>query len=1036
MIIATFIENDYGTPAAKNIVYESWWFEFIMLFLILNFIYNIPRYQLFKKEKLPVLIFHLSFVLIFLGGAISRYISFEGIMKIREGNYSNEIITDRCFFKLQIFNPENPVIYHDIDYQLSPLSKNFKHTYLYNNKKIEIKTLDFIPHAKDSLKEDIRGKKTLEIISTGKNGRKNYFLIENNYINLNGIFIGYNILEKKFDGINLIETSKKKLFIKSNIVGNSMMMTSQNHEKIIPNNPQKLNLNTLYSFNNTQFVIPKNSRKGIVVHYEGDKKKDASNDDLIVMKITYDKVSKIIKFNGGKGNTGFQVKIKMNNIIMGVGYGSKIIQTPFDLKLRDFQIEKYPGSNYPSSYASEITVIDGKNSFNYRIFMNKMLDYKGFRFFQASFDSDEKGTILSVNHDFWGTTITYIGYFFLFSGIFLIPFWKGTRFRKLMKQLYLINQSKKITIILLLFSSLFIFSKNQDNEIINPSFHQTTKKFKTDYFSSNSLKSKYCFDKNHVNKFGSILVQDFEGRIIPINTLALQLLRKISKKDNFNGMSANEWLLAISIDPITWTYIPMIKIGNKASHNLLKKIHANTNRYTTFINLFPLNNQGEPHFILHNEFQKAFSKMPKEQNHDDKEIIEINEKIIIIQNLISNQYLKFIPIKNHPNNLWTSWINSNFEINEEAKNLINPYLNSVIQANINKNWKKCDQELYKILNFQKKWGKKVYPSKTKIKLEIFYNKINLFFHLLIFYSIIGGLLVIFSFLEILIFKKKKLQLIKNGIKFLLFLLFIGFLFHFLGLILRWYISGHAPWSNGYEAIIFISWIGILAGLILYKNSNTFIPSAGCLVAVIMMGFAYGGEGLNPQITPLVPVLKSYWLMIHVAIITSSYGFFSLSALIGSIVLLLFILLKPSKSKKLIKELSITNELSLTIGLFLIIIGTFLGGVWANETWGRYWGWDPKETWAFISIIVYAFVVHASLIPQLRGFFIFNFMSLIAFSSIIMTYFGVNYYLSGLHSYAKGDPIPIPNWIYYTLTFVSLLSIISYISFRKKFKFNE
>ena len=248
----------------------------------------------------------------------------------------------------------------------------------------------------------------------------------------------------------------------------------------------------------------------------------------------------------------------------------------------------------------------------------------------------------------------------------------------------------------------------------------------------------------------------------------------------------------------------------------------------------------------------------------------------------------------------------------------------------------------------------------------------------------------------------------------------------LALAVRWYLSGHAPWSNGYEAIIFISAVGVLSGVLLYRNRNAFIPAAGALVAMIMMGFAHGGSMLDPQITPLEPVLKSYWLMVHVGIITSSYGFFGLSAVLSVISLVLFSVRPTNKIEHSIKELTIVNEIALTVGIFSLTVGTFLGGMWANESWGRYWSWDPKETWAFISVIFYAAVLHLRLVPKLRGKLTFNIASLWAIWSIIFTYFGVNYYLSGLHSYAAGDPIPIPAWIYITAAGMLILSFTAYI----------
>jgi cytochrome c-type biogenesis protein CcsB len=258
--------------------------------------------------------------------------------------------------------------------------------------------------------------------------------------------------------------------------------------------------------------------------------------------------------------------------------------------------------------------------------------------------------------------------------------------------------------------------------------------------------------------------------------------------------------------------------------------------------------------------------------------------------------------------------------------------------------------------------------------------------------------------------------------------------HFFGLIGRWYISGHAPWSNGYEAIMFISWVGITAGYILYRNSNALIPAAGYMVAVIMMGFAHGGSQLDPQITPLVPVLKSYWLIVHVAVIVSSYGFFALSMIIG-IIVLFFYIVSNKKSFELhndttLKELTIVSEMSLTIGLLALTVGNFLGGIWANESWGRYWSWDPKETWAFISIMVYAFVLHMRLVPGLRSRYAYHLAAMFAFCSMVMTYFGVNYYLSGLHSYAAGDPVPVPAWVYISLAAMVTLGILAYIKYKK------
>ena len=174
-------------------------------------------------------------------------------------------------------------------------------------------------------------------------------------------------------------------------------------------------------------------------------------------------------------------------------------------------------------------------------------------------------------------------------------------------------------------------------------------------------------------------------------------------------------------------------------------------------------------------------------------------------------------------------------------------------------------------------------------------------------------------------------------------------------------------------------------------------------------------------------------MIHVAVIVASYGPFTIGMILGIVALFLTILSNKKNRKKMsikLEELTIVNELSITIGLTMLTIGNFLGGMWANESWGRYWGWDPKETWALISILIYAFVLHMRLIPKLRGNWLFNLMSIIAFASIMMTYFGVNFYLVGLHSYASGDKVITPNFVYWSIVFVFVLGILS------KYKYNK
>lgn len=1078
MAYATFLENDYGTPTAKALIYEAKWFELIMFLLILNFIGNIGRYRLWKREKWPVLVFHLAFVLIFIGGAITRYISFEGTMHIREGETSNEIVTDKNFLKVQIEEKGDVLNYKDIPYLMSPLHKDLEATYDFHGKQVKVVAKEYVQRKKDSLLADPNGAEYLHLVSTGQTGRQNIFIKPGETKSINGTLVTFN---RAIEGAVEFKNEGGKLFIKTPVDASYMTMATQATGTTVKDEFQPLTLRSLYSINELKLVVPEGLKKGKLIAIEGDRKKDQNVPDMLTVELQGPKTKQLVDLSVEKGNPNAYKQVTMDGLNIMIGFGPKIYNTPFSLKLDDFVMETYPGSSSPSAYESHIKIVDEGKQTPFKIYMNHVLNHKGYRFFQSSFDPDRMGTVLSVNHDYWGTLISYIGYTFLFGGMFFMFFWKGTHFWKLNKMLKDVNKKKAAVVILLLLSfglnaqkiethgttdgsreHIHVEGDNhshaQGSETLKPQGAQPFTKMKV--VSADEIIARNKISAEHADKFGYLLVQNFEGRIVPINTEALDVLRKLYKKDEFKGtdgksLTANQWFLSVNIDTPSWTMVPMIKVGTKGGDELKNKTKADEDGYTSLMNLFPADANGNLRYILESDYNTAFRKKPAEQTNYDKEVIAVNERVQIFNEFFSGQFMRIVPVKNDANHTWHSWLDQKMEPDMESQQVMGPYFAEVLQAQQSGNWAKADAQLAKLSEYQQKWGKAVVPAKSKVDLEVFMNKVNINFKLLIFYTLIGGLLLILGFVEL--FKPKRV--LNKAIKIIIFIAIIGYVFHFLGLVARWYISGHAPWSNGYEAIIFISWVGITAGLLFYfgfgkyspwqlenktihltarlfgaKNtSNALIPAAGFMVAVIMMGFAHGGSALDPQITPLVPVLKSYWLIVHVAIITSSYGFFALSMIIA-VISLVFYIISNKETYKLhhdttLKELVIVSEMSLTIGLFALTVGNFLGGIWANESWGRYWSWDPKETWAFISIMVYAFVLHMRLVPGLRSRWAFHVATMFAFCSMVMTYFGVNYYLSGLHSYAAGDPVPVPAWVYIGLATMALLSAASYYKFR-------
>ncbi|HJX70889.1 MAG TPA: cytochrome c biogenesis protein CcsA, partial [Bacteroidales bacterium] len=390
--------------------------------------------------------------------------------------------------------------------------------------------------------------------------------------------------------------------------------------------------------------------------------------------------------------------------------------------------------------------------------------------------------------------------------------------------------------------------------------------------------------------------------------------------------------------------------------------------------------------------------------------------------------LKIFPVPDDPEQNWYSPVTSagHFYSDDSVyvANIIPYYISKVKEAVNTNDWSEANELISSIKQFQSIYGGSVVPPVTRIKIELLYNRLNLFERLSCWYGLLGLLLLMIQFTGIF---HVRLNL-KIPLRIAGGLIIIVFLLHTLTLAARWYISGHAPWSNGYEALTYIAWASVLAGIIFSARSPVTLSTTAILASIVLHTAHL--SWMDPEITTLVPVLRSYWLIVHVAVITASYGFLGLTALLAAVNLIVMILESRQTKSRIdltIQELSNIIEMALIVGLYLLTIGTFLGAVWANESWGRYWGWDPKETWALVTILVYAFILHMRIVPGLKSPFGFNIAALLGFGSVIMTYFGVNYYLSGLHSYAKGDPFPIPVFVYYLVVFIAILVIMAYIN---------
>ena len=1016
MGLGTFIESWYSTDTAKIWIYNAWWFELIMGLFVLNFIGNIFRYKLLRKEKWAVLTIHLSFILILVGAFITRYIGYEGVMPIREGESTNKFLSEKTYLTVLVDGEfEGRALRKQLQKQVL-LSQHVDNTFSvsddFKGQDFEIAYVDFMENATEGLVLDPDGERYLKIVEASDGNRHDHYIKAGDVANIHNLLF---TLDNPIDGAINIGVKEGEYFISSPFAGSFMRMADQFQGELTTDGQQPLQLRSLYSLPNFQFVIPEPVLRGKFDIVEAESQGKAQQNALR-LEIKAGGESSIVSLLGGKGFSNDPKKVSLAGLDFYLSYGSLPLELPFEIQLNDFIAAKYPGTeNSYSSFESKVTV-KGEEKFDYDIYMNHVLDHQGYRFFQSSFDPDEKGTILSVNHDWWGTYITYAGYMLLYLSMLGIFFIGKTRFKDLAKAIDKIKTKKAALSLLVLFS--LNLATAQD--------HLVEGRSKINF---DSLVVADAFPEEQAAKFGSLVIQDLGGRMKPANTFSSELLRKVSKYDTYQGLNSDQVMLSILNGPAIWYNIPIIylKRGNdsiRAITGVDKKA-----KYAPLISFF----DQEGNYKIATQLEEAYrAGIP---NQFQKDFIEVDKRVNLLYSALEGKVLRIFPIPGDENNKWVS-----FPELEEAQftgtdslyvnNVLPLYFRSLRLAKTTNDYAEADELLESLKGFQQRYGGEVLPSQDRIQTEITYNKYDIFKKLFSWYLYVG--FVFFVLLIVQIFKDGKWM--RVAINFFKGATFFLFALHTAGLAARWFISGHAPWSDAYESMIYVAWATVLFGILFGRKSNLTLAATTFVAAMILMISHW--NWMDPAIANLQPVLDSYWLMIHVAVIVGSYGPFALSMIIGGVALFLMLLTNASNKVKMdlnIKELTIINELSLTVGLIMLTIGNFLGGMWANESWGRYWGWDPKETWALISIMIYAFVIHMRLIPGLRGRWLFNLASIVAFASILMTYFGVNFYLVGLHSYASGDKIITPNFVYYSAAFVALLGVASYFPYKKYYQ---
>lgn len=1077
---ATFAESSSGTEYAKSTVYNATWFEILLVLLVVNFAGSVVRYQILNKKKFSILLFHLAFVLMLTGAAITRFFGSEGVMHIRQGETTNEISSDKTSVGIAAEYKGVKVEKTKEASFNENSATDFSDKLQIGGKTITVENELFVTNSVETVVPDEQGEPALSFFVMNKSHQGTDFILlkgeTNRFEN-----IAFAFTESiQNTGISF-SIENNQLYLKSSLPISKMSMTQKSENVIKPGETSIVQQQTIYKAGDVIFVLksflPK-ARKSLTqvtpdINKTGMVKQSKN---AIIFKVTDGTNTKRINVFSSENQVVPAATCQLNDVKVSVSYGTLMQKLPFSITLKAFQLERYPGSNSPSSFASEIIVTDTEMKMvrPYRIFMNNILNYRGYRFFQSSYDPDERGTVLSVNHDYWGTLITYTGYLLMAIGMILTFFNKNSRFRTVLRwsnDLQLKRRAGKTLILV----GLIAISGSM--------------------FAVNAETNK----KEHLKNLNSLLIQDeVQGRIEPFNTFASDVLRKISKKDSYNKMSAAEVIVGMSVNPTNWQNEPLIKVRNE---QLAKELGA-IKTYVSFNQLFDFTNGGT--YKLKDLVDKVYQKDQSSRNEYDKEIINIDERINICYQIFNGTMLTIFPVSGNEQLKWVTAksINANAHgqvcpagmsamggisapggmngmgsmppsdgtveigkvkapplkpgmipppgmggMSEEQLHammekgnvaaqpldpnspevLLQNYLTAANEAFSSGNWAPTTEKLLLIKSYQLHNGGNNLPSNSKTNLEITYNELNIFNQLAYIYTFIGLILLALHLIDIFRIKSGLDKVLNMAI----YLFILVFAVYTVGLGIRWYISNHAPWSNGYETMIFVGWASALSGLIFARKSPISLAVTGILSAIALIVASM--SWMNPEITNLVPVLKSYWLIIHVAIITSSYGFLAMGALLGMLNLCLMIFRSKKnfvRIKDRIQEISFIIELSLIVGLFLLTIGCFIGGVWANESWGRYWGWDPKETWALVSILVYSAILHLRNVPNGTNQFILSSLSVVGFSTIIMTFFGVNYYLSGMHSYAQGAAPSVPAGVYVAIILVFALIGLAYNSEKK------
>ncbi|MBN1893140.1 cytochrome c biogenesis protein CcsA [bacterium] len=1028
---ATFIEKSHGTETARALVYNAGWMTAIWILLAANLFVNIFRFRLWRRGKRLVLLFHSAFLVILTGAAITRYFGVEGDLHFREGESAGSIVSYRSHLNIRILKDgleqeKSKALW------LSDIGWNrFSTTVRTGDAVIRLVMKDYIPQARPGLIEDSEGYPVLILsvsndrqgpplmipagetrrfhgwrfsfesdseriplsLPLGKRSNPNVFLLaDRRYPAANSGELQSAAPDSgKIIRFYLIEGA---VFFTSVSDVRRISMMSRESELIREGTVNPLTARTLFSAPGVQFALRDfmPAARIIVERIDpGEAGYGEAQRALLVQAECLGRKKETALF-WGEGEENQTRIVRFGDLEAHLSFGPRTIALPFSLTLEDFRVERYPGSRMPSSYASDVVLTDPSRNLirPYPIYMNHILKHRGYRFFQSSYDEDEKGSILSVSHD-PGTPVAYAGYILAGLALILGLFSKTGRFR---------NTGPVILLMLMTGLSGTVFGAGSPDSAVR-------------------------LDRRHMGKLDRILVQDNKGRMKPFQSMAEETMRLLGRPDRAWGIDGTRILYSLFLFPDPARDWKLIRVE--------PDIAGIPGLAGGFASLSDFYDRGG-NYRLASALQNARSGSGGIRKAQRDAVLKTDGRVRACLSLLEGRDFLIFPIPGDSAHAWTNPASAFRLLPAQeaafAENLMKNLRDGVSSGIRSGDWQAADRALAELSGFQEEQGKDVLPGRTRIRAEILYNDLDIFEWLWIFNLLLGAMLLLPA-----LFESKIPRWIPKYLNRGFFILFLAsFGLHTLGLVLRWIASGHAPWSNKYESLIYIAWTMTMAGILLHQRQKPVQAASLCMSGLVL--YAAHLDWVNPALTLLQPVLKSIWLIIHVSVITASYGFFGLSAALGLIVLSSFLFCNRKNTGRLRESAALwtrINEKSLLAGLVLVTVGNFFGAVWANESWGRYWGWDPKETWTLIIILSYTLVLHLRLIRGMNSLLVLNAGSVLAFGTVLMTYLGVNLYLSGMHSYAGGEAAGLPALVPVLAAGVLAMIILGWMRGRKVLK---